>query len=341
MKPTAGPKFVIDVTHLWENNLYLIRNVIRNCAWDGSDVEYFFQYPNGEVFKIPQSLKDQSVTVPLDTKIFRVRNESFISHYTDDNPLPTNIDLETWRNRHHKLTQNFYNDEDGGYDFGDDIDAEYNYKKFQATWKPVHDERKIREDGAFNVVQTVQFDTGNPFIKSVFTLGSKNSALYSYNQKDAVFDAFVKKMESLGMEAKQNLSYEQTKDKKVWSMDKHNTLRYAVAFGTYIFTEKSNPDTMFRIELLGDKLDVYKALYENDVSWVNDYLDVLFNKHFNPAQANKLTLSTLHDELKSVHFRIDDLEVKTKSAGSKVTLRNKVNELIALVEKAIKGGSNE
>lgn len=173
-----------------------------------------------------------------------------------------------------------------------DLDDEYNYKKFKQKWSPIYKTVQTISEPLKLSKKILKLDTGNPYIKTAF--GSiKNSDLevYQYFQRDARINLLKNKMSELGMEFVEKANYGATEGKKIYSIS-HSGIRYAVAFGTYIFSDGEEGRY-----IITDTYDNCKKMYENDKKWMNNKIQKLYNKHFYKGNLGNISVDELLKKL--------------------------------------------
>ena len=206
----------------------------------------------------------------------------------------------------------------------EDIEDSFALQRFEARWKPISREVQTESDPIPVEVRNSVLDTGNKYIKNVYTAGGSDPHLFVYYRAAALRAIATKVMTELGMVFETGIDYSRTKNKKVWGCQ-HEGIRFLVAFGTYVFSNdwesKHNP----RSTLAGTK-----GMYEADVKNVTRIIKAKYAQHFNCA-AN-LDLENLLNNLRDINRLALKVDSKAKTHTEHFSLKTKIRETITQVE---------
>jgi hypothetical protein len=212
-----------------------------------------------------------------------------------------------------------------------DLDDEYNYKKFKQKWSPIYKTVQTISEPLKLSKKILKLDTGNPYIKTAF--GSiKNSDLevYQYFQRDARINFLKNKMSELGMEFVEKANYGATEGKYIYSIS-HSGIRYAVAFGTYIFSDGDEGRY-----IITDTYDNCNKMYENDKKWMNNKIQKLYNKHFYKGDLGNISVGELLKKLNLAKNNFKKVNSYKKTMHEYNTGNKFLKEAIELLEKCYK-----
>ena len=209
------------------------------------------------------------------------------------------ITVDHYNDKLKELTVNASFDDDGIY--FDDLDDEYNYKKFVRSCKPKYKTLETTTD-LIIPEEVVLYETGNKYIKcNFFLIGEDKPILYRYNRTQARLDIVKNKFDEIGFEFLNNASYESTKNKKIWGNSDHSVIRYVTAFGTYIFGD--GWDNKFSPI---DTLENCKEMYNNDIKTIENIITKYYNQNYNILNKEKLSL---------LPEMIDNLQINMKKVS--------------------------
>lgn len=232
-------------------------------------------------------------------EVKRVVNERVISHYEND----SRISIEEYDQRIKELTLHAYF-ENGSYEF-DDVEDEYNFKKFVRDWKPVY----IPVQKFYPVIIGKRIescvDTGNPHIVPR-TINGELTDAFIYNRFNACKEICHKKFESLNMEFRPNLTSYNTKNTRLWSYDSRNGLRHLTAFGKYPLGFKWDVD----IEI--GSLENLKEMYLKDKEELEAIIQEEYNYQFGTLDLDKTKLISLQENLKHLESLVKGISYNSK-----------------------------
>lgn len=192
-----------------------------------------------------------------------------------------------------------------------DLDKEYAYKKFVKAWNPVYKFIQVLSDPLiFGEVYSITTDTGSPYITAMFLTGNPKSDLYELNLEAGVFAAVRQKFDDLGFMYEPDLSYEQTKFKKIWSAGKRSDLEFLTAFGTYLFTSNKLPYKIYR-----GKLEACQTTLNRYVEEYLNKIDSYYNVNYNKRNSDNAIEILLHSKIKSIKSALKDVPTNSKTSS--------------------------
>ena len=257
--------------------------------------------------------------------VIPITRSTIVDYYLNDEKVT--MDVTTYKKQKDKLLQKGKEVE---YEEGiewDSLEDEFNYRKFQQTWKPVLKSIEIKGDPyTFEIVES-KINTGNPFIASDYVNGGVNPLLFTYNRPVALLSIVSNKFKELGMEFKNNIDYSNTSGNKVWGNSTHSGIRYVTAFGTYIFN-----DTWKISNIQRGNLDTLLAQYDKDKDALEKIIQTKYNVHFGKIDLEGFDFDRLLSTLKHANNLLDSIEYKTKSRITWLNTKSKLNEGIKFIE---------
>lgn len=211
-----------------------------------------------------------------------------------------------------------------GYEEGD-IDAEYAYKKYRVSHKPINSE-KIIETKADVFIQEISFETGNKFIRPILHPSGPNNAneLFVYYREEALMNIIEDIFSSISFSKDKNgqsPSYEE----RLYSYGNHthkkDQMRFMKAFGSFMFHD----DGFFRtIKKIGT-LDELKENYSKDFLFIKKEI----YKKLNQFEGEKVNEKNLSDLIQILDYLNNDLSVsffKAKYRNQAISLLNNVRK---------------
>lgn len=222
--------------------------------------------------------------------------------------------------------------EDGVMEF-DNLDDEYAYRKFTQKYQTIRKTKQVVSDPKLIPLVTYQMSTENRYIQSLYALGASNSEgdNYQYNQQQAWENIVRECFTELGMGYVDNISYSQTKNKRVWSNSTHSGIRYVVAFGKYVFNDKYDKK---RSHLRGS-LESMKANYEADKKSIREVIISQYNTHFGTIDEGKFNFAHFRNELSSIKNKIYSMDYKKKDYSSWSATNTKAHNLLKYLDQYI------
>lgn len=223
-----------------------------------------------------------------------------------------------------------YNDDLEDYSWSS-LDREFDYRKFIAKWTAVYkDIETIGDPYSFDVRESV-IDTGCQFVKSEYINGGSDPMMYVYERHGALLGIVANKFKELGLEYKNGISYEQTRDKKFWGNSSHSCIRYVVAFGTYIFNDSWNTSTFIR-----GTLESMLARYNTDKEKLENEIQIKYDTHFGKIDLEGFDFKTLHVGLNSCKLSFGKVIPKSSGINDYRYAMKRLNECISQIESSYK-----
>lgn len=220
-------------------------------------------------------------------------------------------------------------DENGDFN---NLDDEYRYRKFISSWTPIYSVEQTISDPIKVELDHIKYDTGNKYVRSAFLNGTdKDDTLYSYFQAEAWPDIINECFEELGMEYQPRLNYGATANKKVWSNSNHSGIRFAVAFGTYIFGDSWGDPRIVK-GTLQDMLDKY----ENERKTIRNIIIRQYKKHFGDIDAGTFDFKTLLNTLQTSSNILKNVKPTAKTSSEYWRALRYINDAINQIEIAYK-----
>lgn len=234
------------------------------------------------------------------------------------------ISVKEYESIKEKLLSKSYKDDDGNIYF-DDLDDEYNYKKFVKNHKAIYKTIENVSDNMELAEETVIYKTKNKYIESCyFNEKESEPLLYKYDREKAYLDIVKNKFNQLGFEFVGDCNYSQTKDKKIWGNSKHSCIRYVTAFGTYIFNDRFNIYGPTR-GTLEDMLETY----EKDKELIEGIIMRKYNENF--ATLNKDKLNQLPGLVNELQYRLNKINPKKDSFSDYRFCNEKMTQIQKLI----------
>lgn len=286
---------------------------------------------------VVDSYQGVEVVVSDPTALQYKREETFKDYYIglDD----TKITVDQFEQMAIDLKKKGYADEDqdNGWYF-QDLDDEYNYKKFCREWKCVYG-KNVTWDNVELEETFIQLKTDNPYIVSMYTTEScksSDSLLYTYSRNSATLFIVWECFKSLGLEFVQKVEYLATVNKKVWGNSGTNHLKSVVAFGSYIFNDNM-PNVKGQNSQYKGTLAQCKTLYEADKKAYEDVIKSKYAAHFLRGSLGEVLTGDVLSKLEGLHHQLVELEVKQKSESRHRTCKASTLELIKLLRESLVG----
>lgn len=262
-----------------------------------------------------------------DPNICKIATYTLTTHYVDaaGNKLPTT----EYEGRAIELQKNKRWSECGEQHIFDNLEEEFEYRKFTAQWSPATKQVTTISDPVPVQVAVVKVDTGNEFIQPVMSTKNIDNGLYVYHRADAIRKLIKAKFESLGMEYQPEVSYRNTEGKKVWGTSYNNTnISSFVAFGTYPFTE----DKYKNIITMRGTLEQLEVEYRNDAADINVLIQVRHDLHFETVN---LDLEKLYKSIKQLGLDVAKLPVKQKGLHSVNNIVDRIENITESLDEEI------
>lgn len=192
----------------------------------------------------------------------------------------------------------------------DDIDAEYEYKKFKEKYKPVYKQKITKTPIEFDVSE-YEYDTGNQFIESPILTTTNilsQNLLYVYKRKQALsylFDIIIETIPS-------NIR-----------VVKSHSLEFAKLNGKFIFTKNKD---IFNHPIRRGTLDDLRNLYEEDAKLLN----MIVKKYLvmsSGTTLNDLDLTEANKLLDKISYNLDAIIPIKRHNSSYTIMRSDIQKL--------------
>ena len=210
------------------------------------------------------------------------------------------------------------------------LDDEYRYRKFLDSWQPIYAIEQVISEPLKVEIDHIKYNTGNQYVRSAFLNGTdKEDTLYSYSQAEAWSDIVKECFDDLVMEYQPGLSYNATAYKKVWSNSNIDTIRFVVAFGTYVFGDSwGNPHVLKGT--LQDMLDKY----DSDKKAIRNIIIRQYKKHFGDINAGTFDFKTLLQTLQTSKNLLINVKPTQKTNSDYWKAVTNINQAITQIETA-------
>ena len=221
------------------------------------------------------------------------------------------------------LVPSYYDDEDESIAFPkDQLDAEYDYKKFKRDWVAIYKTVQEVSEPLLVETQKTRYNTGNKHITSFFfNSGGSDLNLFSYSRASAYKSIVTDYMTKLGFVfSGDKNNYDINKE---WCNSTHSGIRYAKAFGSYLFSDKY--DVKFAQK--GTLADMIKLYNEDKV----DIEAVIYGKYvekFGKVDEDEFDFNGLLDTLRAMKRTLGGFDVKNKSVSDHNMLCRRIDEVI-------------
>lgn len=211
----------------------------------------------------------------------------------------------------------------------DNLDDEYNYKKFIQNCKPIYKTIETISDNLQPVEEAeIIYDTKNKYIKcNYFTEKNKKPFLYYYDREQALKNIVENKFRKLGFEFAGECNYKETKNKKIWGNSTHSVIRYVVAFGTYIFGDKYN-----NCSGITESLEKCIEYYEKDKEDIENTIMRKYNEEYAKIEKNKLM--ALPKLVNDLEYRLNKIHTYKTSANDYWNSKKIIKEIQELINES-------
>lgn len=211
----------------------------------------------------------------------------------------------------------------------EDLDDEYNYKKFVQYCKPIYKTIETISDNLQPAEEAeIIYDTKNKYIKCrYFTEKEKEPFLYYYDREQALKDIVKNKFNELGFEFIGDCNYEQTKNKKVWANSENSGIRYAKAFGTYLFG-----DAYDNCRGITESLEKCIEYYEEDKENIESIIMRKYNEEY--AKIDKEKLKALPELVNNLEYRLNKVHTYKSSSTDFWNAKKTVKEIQELINES-------
>ena len=266
---------------------------------------------------------DNRVELDKIDEVKKINTTNVIINYYDE-LNQKELTVEEYTNKINELKQKGCYEENGL--CFNNLDDEYNYRKFKQNCKPNYKTIETLSDNLTLPEETIIYETDNRYISSCFfTVGSRQPFLYKYDRLDACLEILKNKFDKLGFEFKGNCGYNITANEKIWGNSESNGIRYAVAFGTYIFNDRYN-----NINSLIDTLDKCREYYKQDKKNIEEIIMYHYNQKYSKLDKDKLEqLPQMLDELQK---KFNTIKPYSKSRNDYIICGKKISDIQKLIK---------
>lgn len=236
------------------------------------------------------------------------------------------LTIEQYTEKEKELVKKGFRESEYGSYLFEDIDDEYEYKKFQRKYQPVYYTKTTFSENLPIIRENTAFETNNKFIKSGLSYTSHQPNIFYLDQENAAKSIITETFTRLGMTYDNDCSTKRSKTEKVWSNSKHSGIQYVVAFGEYIFGKRfSYIENTFR----GSLSDCEKQ-YEKLKTELSHIIEYNYKLTFSPIDTNfareLVKESVLF--LKSVHTTMDKMTPRVIDEKTYISLKINISNTI-------------
>lgn len=155
--------------------------------------------------------------------------------------------------------------------------------------------------------------------------------MFVYNQTGAYHGIVRDTFKQLNMEFVDKVDYSKTKGKKIWGNSTHSVIRYATAFGRYIFD-----DSYGKANNIRGTLEQCIARYETDKQKITEIIINGYNEHFGNIDESAFDFNGLITSLRnaSSYLKISDYK-KTGECNYHSVIQNLNNAIKQIQESYI------
>jgi hypothetical protein len=284
---------------------------------------------SGEPLKLTQQTEIQLKDI---TDICQGTTTRVVSHYIHI-PCETTDNITISSSEYERLKQALKqkgHTTDGAMVF-DDLEDEFNYRKFLNTWQIVYRSVTLYSDPIKFDTSTGVFDTNNEFITSLYAQGDTKCDVYVYNRKNACKKIIQNVFKKLGMEYKTPIHYKDTKNNHIWGQGRTTTFEISdlVAFGGYLsFLHKYKKSQHF---LNRGTLTQLLNVFDDDVQYITSNITTRYNAHF-ATDVPDFDFHTLHYKLQQLKKQTQSIQHKIVSDTDAKHHSRSITELIAFVD---------
>lgn len=207
-------------------------------------------------------------------------------------------------------------DEEGDIDF-ESLDHEYAYKKFMATWRPVHGESKVEIAPVEVDVVEIRRESGDPHIRSLWNapdVVESKRGLYELNVLAAGLHAFRERCQ------RHSVTFE---------IPSHGGLEFAKINGAYVFSGRGYVQP--KVAFIGT-LEQCRERKREEVAMVTKAVDLARAKQ----STNPITeVGALIEKLEDIGRRLSLVSAQSSSRAAFSVARGKLSDLVeSLVKEA-------
>lgn len=274
---------------------------------------------DGKTEKFKASGKIDIGEFDSEPEVYRLAEISFLSHYVSRDG--TEMAVEDYLTKRKELESKGVFDGDE-WEF-DNVDDEFNYFSFIKTHTQVL-KHGIQKEKVELVKRLVAVNSGNPFIKTWFSVGKDSELVYFFKVSAAI---------SVAKEHLKKLGYGD--GAKEVDFPTHGGIRFVKIAGKYVFTDEWNyPEK--ETTTLEEALKRYTDL-QKQIQTKLEVADKLAYGVVDSAQV----LTAVYGKIKSLNSLVGKLDVKVKSNSDYLALKREINSIQQSIDKAINGSETK
>lgn len=281
---------------------------------------------NGQKYSLPKYY-DNKIEIQELKELKKVNTTQIVVEYFDE-INQKKITVKEYAKRKRELEDKRLENDYGELEF-EDLDDEYNYKKFVQYCKPIYKTIETISDNLQPAEEIeIIYDTNNKYIKCrYFTEKEKEPFLYYYNREQALKDIVKNKFNELSFEFIGDCDYKQTKNKKVWGNSENSGIRYVKAFGTYVFG-----DAYDNCRGITESLDKCIEYYEEDKKNLESVIMRRYNEEY--AKIDKEKLMALPELVNNLEYRLNKIHTYKTSSTDYWNARKTISAIQELINES-------
>ena len=288
-----------------------------------------------ELITINDICNNKTILVDRIDNIKKIDEVKIIIGYESNKDNKPRLTPEEYLKEREELESKIFFDEDNNI-ISDDLDNEYNYKKWIREYTPVY-KTITTESEPLKIGRIIncRLNTDNEYITSIYSITEKidntnDLDLCIYNQPSAWLGIVKNKMKELQIEYEEGIDYSKTNNRKVYSNSTHSCIEYVKFTNKFIFT-----GTRFiKPQLLKGTYEVLLERYNEDKKEIEEIIERNYNLHFNElSNDNTEVLNELYNKLNSISSLVAKVNVKINSYDDKKELLNKVHSCMEMYSK--------
>lgn len=288
-----------------------------------------------ELITINDICNNKTILVDRIDNIKKIDEVKIIIGYESNKDNKPRLTPEEYLKEREELESKIFFDEDNNI-ISDDLDNEYNYKKWIREYTPVY-KTITTESEPLKIGRIIncRLNTDNEYITSIYSITEKidntnDLDLCTYYQSLAWLGIVKNKMKELQIEYEEGIDYSKTNNRKVYGNSTHSCIKYVVFTKKFIFT-----GTRFiKPRLLKGTYEVLLERYNKDKKEIEEIIERNYNLHFNElSNDNTEVLNELYNKLNSISSLVAKVNVKINSYDDKKELLNKVHSCMEMYSK--------
>lgn len=296
-----------------------------------------------ELITINDICNNKTILVDRIDNIKKIDEVKIIIGYESNKDNKPRLTPEEYLKEREELESKIFFDEDNNI-ISDDLDNEYNYKKWIREYTPVY-KTITTESEPLKIGRIIncRLNTDNEYITSIYSITEKidntnDLDLCIYNQPSAWLGIVKNKMKELQIEYEEGIDYSKTNNRKVYGNSTHSCIEYVKFTNKFIFT-----GTRFiKPRLLKGTYEVLLERYNEDKKEIEEIIERNYNLHFNElSNDNTEVLNELYNKLNSISSLVAKVNVKINSYDDKkellksiiLELLNKVHSCMEMYSK--------